>query len=454
MKLNKISLGVVAFCGVLSAPAFALPASAIDAGTVKAYLSGATAMDGGVLEAALKFCTTGSLHRYSASNQFVYFCTPDLAKISLPVGTTKLAVHKHSVGGSGNGVQPVNNGTLLPFLDLSLINGSLSCPTPVLATAPSGATFNDSACTTSVGLTSTAVAKVGISDVEPSFFGGSGDFNNLTATALATVIFGVPVTKVVYEALQVKQGLTGTCAGSLVEACMPSLSTPQITSLYTRDASSWAGIAGLTGTFALVNDVTYVARRSATSGTQKTYEALIARTVNSTPSGKSCQVNVAAFVEGPEALDNAAITTGLMCDGNSNAVVNNSGSGQVAFCLNQFQDNGAGAVGTLTTEALTTALGKFRFVKVNGKAPTIANVISGEYTMYSDSSINLRTATMTANDTAFANALKTQFAISPVNQPFGAAGLMTLNSVTGGTTGNPWSRDVVGQVNNCQQARR
>jgi len=36
---------------------------------------------------------------------------------------------------------------------------------------------------------------------------------------------------------------------------------------------------------------------------------------------------------------------------------------------------------------------------------------------------------------------------------FGNAGLMTLDQVTGSPGGNPWSRLVSGNLNNCQQAR-
>lgn len=476
MKLSRIALAVAS--GVLAMPAFAIVADT-DAARVTVRVSGATAQDGGVLEATLKMCKPNTLTAYTASNQFVYYCNAQgvsatqtlangLAKIDLP-DNTKLAVHKHSVGGSGNGVTPIDANTLLPYLNLSSIAGPAGsvCPTPVATTAPSGAAYTLSACTSTTGIVAPVAdtTKIGISDVEPSFFGGPADYDTLTAEPLATVVFGVPVTKVVYNLLQAKQKTDGiipaTCpAGDVTEVCMPSLSTGQITSLYTQTGQNWTAVAGIT---VPGDNTVYVARRVDTSGTQKTYEAVIARTVNGNPTAKSCQVNVDSFVSGPAAADNNAVNN--TCNG-AELIVNNSGSGQVLACLNRHQDGitsagGApvvvgtprGAVGTLTTEAVTSATTKFLFVKVNGKAPTLANVNSGEYTLYGDASLNTKTGALAGVDLAYYNAFKKQFAISPVPQPFGNAGLESLDVVTGTTGGNPYSRLVGTEVNNCQQGR-
>lgn len=476
MKLSKIALAVAGVA--LAAPAFAIVADT-DAARVTVRVSGATAMDSGVLEATLKMCKPNTLTAYTASNQFVYYCNAQgtsatqtiangLAKINL-VDNTKLAVHKHSVGGSGNGVTPVDANTLLPYLNLSSIAGApiTTCPVPVAAVAPSGTAYTLSACTTTTGIVNIVAdtTKIGISDVEPSFFGGPADYDTLTAEPLATVVFGVPVTKVVYNLLQAKQITDGiipaTCpAGDVTEVCMPSLSTGQITSLYTQVGQNWMAVAGIT---VPGDNTVYVARRADTSGTQKTYEAVIARTLNGNPAAKSCQINVDSFASGPAALDNLAVNN--TCNG-VELIVNNSGSGQVLACLNRHQDGitsagGApvvtalprGAVGTLTTEAVTSATTKFLFVKVNGKAPTLANVNKGEYTMYGDSSLNTKTGAVASTDLAFYDAFKKQFAISPTPQPFGNAGLESLDVVTGTTGGNPYSRLVGTEVNNCQQGR-
>jgi hypothetical protein len=437
MKFSKISMGVAALCGIAAAPAFAVAPVAsqyVAANAMNIYVSGATATDAGLESAVKAMCASLEYSKYTISNQFVFLCTPNTAKITTG-GKTQLAVFKHSVGGSGNGVAPINNGSTLPFLDLAKI--ATGCAVFLAATATTNI-----ACTEGT-LTSTNVAQIGLSDVEPSFFGAStGTYNNLNFEALATVIFGIPVTNVAYTALQTAQSTTG----------VPSLTTAQVTSMLTQDGQSWSGLTGAV----LTNDQVYVARRVDTSGTQKTFEALIARTINGTGTGKSCYAESAGFLTGPEAIDNNAANN--LCNG-SNNTVNNSGSGQVAACLNKHNTDSRGAIGVLTTEQVNA--GGWKHVRVNGLLPNYPNVKSGAWTFYADSSLNTRKSP--APDTAhaaFKTALKANFAATPILHPaFGSgedqkAGLIELDVVTGATGGNPWSRlNDDGQVDNCRQAR-
>ena len=482
MKLNKISLAVAAAIGVMSAPAHALLASSYTnasefAGdTLNIRMSGATAQDPGVLAATLRFCTADSMTAYSISNNFVYFCTINVSTLSGVtarggVTPSKLALYKYSVGGSGSGVGFVNNATAIPFLDLTKLAASCTAGSATAdadGTATNLSTYQAFSCTAaSTSVTTNTLSYIGISDVEPQFFGSPSTYNKLSSAGLATVIFGVPVTKTAYNALQAAQGLT---VGSMTEANMPSLTQAQITSMYTQEGQTWAGLTGTEVNAA--DDTIYVARRSATSGTQKTYEAVIARTLNSTLGGRNCQTDVDAFVSGPEVLDNTVGNTA--CDGR-NTVVNGSGSGQVQFCLNKHNDAGRGAVGVQTTETKVSTSTKFAFVKINGVAPTQANVAAGKYTYYGDASINLRTGATSPtasadNYTNFISKFKTAFAdgaiISVINgapSPFGPAGVMALDNLaspvpaadyTGAESRNPWSRQVGGTVlNNCQPAK-
>ena len=475
MKLSNISLAAVALFGIAAAPAHALLASSYTntgefvGDTMNIRVSGATAQDPGLLASALRYCTAGSMTRYSISNNFVYFCTADTTKITPRGGATKVAFYKYSVGGSGAGVGLVNAGAAnVPFLDLGKLNASCagtSSTADVDGTGPLS-TFQDIACSAASGvLTTNAVSYIGVSDVEPQFFGPASTYNNLKAESLATVIFGVPVTKVAYEALQAAQGKT---VGGTTEADMPSLSQAQVTSIFTQEGQSWSGLTGAT----LTNDAIYVARRADSSGTQKTFEAVIARTTNGTPGARECQASVDGFVTGAAAIDNTAANS--LCNG-SNNVVNGSGSGQVVQCLAVHQAGLRGAVGVLTTETKQTAGGNFRFVKINGVAPTHAGVASGQYTQYSDASLNTRIgATLptasAAGYSSFLSKLKSDFSdpavISVINglpQPFGASGLMALDVLettipaadfTGASGRNPWSRLVGGSdLNNCQTGK-
>ncbi len=444
MKLNKLALGIAALAGVTTMPAFALTASSYNAANaMEIYVSGATAMDVGLENATLSMCVTGTVHKYSISNQAVWLCTPNATKIGGLAGRTQLAVHKHSVGGSGNGVQPVNNSTPLPFLDL----------VKIAAGCTNATNTGTSICCTEAGstLTTTRVAPLGISDVEPQFFGAAtGTYNNLIIEPLATVIFGLPVTDVAYQALQAAQDLV---VGATDAANIPSLPETVVRAMFTQEGQSWNALTGAT----LADDTVYVARRANTSGTQKTYEGVIARTSNGAATGKSCYNNLPSFVSGADALDNNAATTA--CNG-SNLVINNSGSGQVAFCLGVHNTGGRGAVGTLTTELVNTA--GWKHVKINGLIGNYTNVKAGSYAWYGDSALNTRRSpAIDADHAAYKTAFKTLFATQPILHPSfgstatddGKAGTIGLNSVTGQTTGNPWSRaDGSGAIDNCRPA--
>ena len=450
MKLSKLSMGVAALCAVATAPAFALTAATYNpANAMRIYVSGATAMDVGLENASLAMCVAGTAHRYTGSNQLVLLCTPDGTKITGLAGRTQLAVHKHSVGGSGNGVAPVNNSTPLPFLDLVKI--AAGC-----ANATNAGT--NIACAETIGTLTTAVAApLGISDVEPQFFGAeAGTYNNLLIEPLATVIFGMPVSTVAYAALQAAQGLTVNATDA---ANIPSLSSAQITSMFTQEGQSWSGLTGAVIPGGPSNDLVYVARRADSSGTQKTYEAVIARTSNGNLAGKSCYVGLPAFLSGVAALDNTAAN--LACDGSINLIVNNSGSGQVAACLNRFNAVGKGAIGTLTTEAVSTT--GWKHVRINGQLPNYANVKAGSFSAYGDAALNSRVSpSIGADHTAYRTAFKTLFAAVPVLHPAfgdvatdaGKGGVIGLNKVTGQTTGNPWNRTNDSSViDNCRPAR-
>lgn len=486
MKLNKISLAIAGFCAAFAAtPSFALPASDYTntgefvGDTMNIRASGATAVDPGFFAAALRLCLSSgagnTIHRYSISNNAVLFCNIDTSKVTPRTGATKLAVYKFSQGGSGGGVQNVNNATSIPFVDLSKITANCAAATVTAAQDIDGTnplpSFVDTLCTgtfNNTSNTSNAVSYIGISDVEPQFFGNSTGFNNLKAEALVSVIFGLPVTKNIYEIMQAQEGKT---VGGLLEADMPSLSQAQVTSLYTQEGQTWSALLGTaTG---LADDTVYVSRRVSTSGTQKSYEAVIAKTPNTTAgAARQCYSGTDLFVSGPNASDNTASNT--LCNG-TNLVVNNSGSNQVITCMNKHQADGRASVGVLSTEFKQVAGGAVRFVKANGVAPTYKGVASGQYQYYTDVSLNTRLgATLpTASALGYANylvAFKNGFAapstveiINGSNQTFGPSGLVALDALNstvpvadylGTSARNPWSRLVGGvTLNNCQSGK-
>ncbi len=484
MKLSQIA----AACGLLaSGAAFAIPATSytntgeFTGDTVNIRISGATAQDNGVLGTALSLCTAGSVTRYSISNNAVYFCTPDIGtnagQLNVPAGKTKLAIYKYSVGGSAFGVTPINsnnavsgatlgaNGNLLPFMDLTKI--ATQC-TNASASASFGSglsTYSNVACTAASGaLTTNATTYVGLSDVEPAFF--TNNASNITVSQASALIFGVPVSLNLRNALQTQQGLT---VGSDTEANMPTLSSGQIVSAYTQLGQTWAGLGVTTG---FVDDTIYVARRVDSSGTQKTFEALIAHAPNGETTNKSCNTLTDAFVtpdSGPVGVSTGDADT-LCSSATPPVVFGGSGGGNVRNCMANHSAAGRGAIGILTTED-KAGTANWRFVKVDGVSPTQANAANGKYRFYTETSLNTRTGGAFATNAAlgyssFVTRLSSDLgnaaiikAINGADQPFGPAGLMALQSrntsltpdFSGASAVIPFSKLVNGtSLDNCQ----
>ncbi|MEI7464874.1 MAG: hypothetical protein WCJ87_05980 [Burkholderiales bacterium] len=492
MKLRQIAMAAAACCGALaSLPSFAITANnytntdETTGDTLNIRISGASAQDNGILGSALSLCVAGSVHRYAISNNVVFYCTPDIGtnagQITVPAGKTKLAIYKYSVGGSYYGVGPVNSNTAssgaaltatgnqLPFLDLAKI-ASVGTTGTNATTASSfstslGSYVNVPLANGSTTITTAATTYIGLSDVEPAFF--STSTSNLTANSVYALIFGVPVTLNIRNALQTQQGLT---SGSDTEANMPTLSSAQLTSAYTQLGQTWAGIGVTSG---LIDDQIYVARRVDSSGTQKTFEALIARTPNGQGGLKSCvPTNVQPFLA-PD-TGNAGLNTG---DASANCgtatpptVFSGSGGGDVRNCLIAHNGASRGAIGILTTED-KAGTANWRFVKVDGVAPTQAQAAAGKYRHYVESFLNTRTSGAFATGSAlgysaFVTRLSTDLAnpaiikaINGTDQPFGAAGLMALYTrqspaptldFAGTTSVLPWTKVSGADVNNCQ----
>ena len=488
MKLSRISMAIAAACGAIaSAPALAINASnysntdEFTGTTLNIRVSGATAQDNGILGSALQVCNAGTVTRYAISNNFVFFCTPNPAQITVPSGKSQLAIYKYSVGGSAFGVNPINSNTAsdgstltstgnqLPFLDLTKIAASCTGTNAVTTTPTFGTlgTYTNVACgNASSALTTAATTYIGVSDVEPAFFGKNTA--NITAQQSYALIFGVPVSQKIRNALQLQQGLV---VGDDTEANMPSLTSAQVVSAYTQPFQTWAGIGVTTG---FTDDQIYVARRVDSSGTQKTFEALIARAPNGQAGLKTCAVGTDPF----SAPDSGNTTTGdpsSVCNLASGAplVFAGSGGGDVRACLINHDGNSRGAIGILTTEDKPPVqANSWRFVKVDNITPNQAQTAAGRYRFYVESSLNIRTGGAFATNATLGygpvvTRLLKDFAdptiITAINgtaQTFGKAGLMALLTrqspapapdYTGASSIVPWSKLVGGVASdNCQ----
>ena len=365
------------------------------------------------------------------------------------------------------------NGAQLPFLDLAKINtvctGANATTTTLTFGPGTNGSYTNVACGTGA-MTTPAVTYVGLADMEPAFFTPST--GNLSFTAATSLIFAPVVTKNVYDRLQTLQGLVSPACGATLDAegCMPSLSSAQLTTLYTQAGQAWSGV-NVTG---LADDAVYVARRVDTSGTQKTFEALIARTPNGNTLAKSCQTGTDPFVT-PDSLTTTGDNESVCLTGGAlPTVFAGSGGGNLRACLTNHQAGGRSAIGILTTEDKPNA--SWRFVKVDGVTPNQAQVAAGKYRFYTENVVITRSAGALATAaaegySALVARLNADFGnktiikqINGADQTFGAAGLMALLSrqtsapdnvadFTGASSINPWSKVSGSDVNNCQNPK-
>jgi hypothetical protein len=348
------------------------------------------------------------------------------------------------------------------------------------------ATFNEA------DPTSGAVSRVpdiGTSDIEPDKFATAfpeniptADFNlnavlppadatdvlpayntsGLTKESLAALTFGIPVNVLMYQDLQREQfpsghplfndcNPAGATYGSIAnsadsansEKCMPSLTGNEIRSIYMKGGAIRSstdfqyenpfGSASFTTLAATVNGATdntiQICRRVKGSGTQAQFNAIMV--------GYPCDASVNTLV--PEA-------TGPL----TSFVTENEGSGDVEKCLNDFS-NGTNTTGQNTALRKRWAVGiqsleknapsagtygnAYRFIKVDGFAPTLANVHAGDYYDFAAQSLQYKTGAPAVTVDAF-NALKPEFQ-NPLNLPglnktqaFGTAGWLALPSAT------------------------
>lgn len=394
MNLKKISAAVAAaLAGAVTSTAFALPATDYNAtpgDTLDVFVSGASAQDGALERLFRNSCDAGTLDIFrDGSNQRVLFCRISNAGVpGFPVAGQKVAIHKTSVGGSGNGVQPVANQTALGFIDMNAVKTNNLCTsgTSVPSETVAGTTFagyvEHTGCTAPLR---NAVPDAGISDVEPALVGASAaEISRLNVQSQNAVVFGVPVTEALRNALQEAQGLT---VGAEDEANMPSLSKAQLASIYNGGIVDWTQLVSGNGTdlpSAASNPPSdsqvYLCRRVPTSGTQASFEVYML--------GQRCTSGVVGMLPGN---DGGVVGAGTVNEG--------SGTGNVKSCLSTHDGANRWAVGLFSTENVavseTPAVDDgnvWRFIKINGAAPSLLNTANGKHDFFMEQSIQWRNA--------------------------------------------------------------
>lgn len=411
----------VAVAGAAANSASALDVSGYPyANQVTVYLSGSTALDNTLTNAAIQdnatqpgLCVSGTTTIYlitsSTNTQKLILCTASSAAGSGVAGNP-LAIFKESVVGSSNGVQPLINvaksgvtstaGTY--FITPSLINDTNCGPAVVTpASGDFGAFTTYGNCPTSGAPgTPIIVPTGGFSDVEAAILKTAGNSQVSAADAttylnppVGTVdqVWGVPVTKTLYYALQDAEGLTSSCPASYTQygsvvtgtpfigrdspSCAPSLTKSQVSGILTAAIVTGTQLGVATNA---TDDNLYLCRRDIGSGTEASYEYLFI--------GQRCSL------------------TGNSIQSENAYVWANSSAGSVRNCLKAFNAGGtvthyyppndsfspsAGsyALGFANTEVtaanLSGASDGFRMVAVDGIMPQIANVENGTYPYFS-----------------------------------------------------------------------
>ncbi len=381
MKLNKIAAGIAAASALAAGQAMAFgPTTTPD---MDVWVSGASAEDKALGQLFTDLCTDALDTYYDTDTATLgahyraFFCTVDATTVPGLSAPTKVLFHKRSAGGSGYGVAPVADATAIDQLAIT--------PANCTETAAGSHEWHCGAALVQ------QASDAGISDVEPALFVAPNveagflpvtpdQLAKLNVTSATGVIFNTPVSLALRNALQQAQfGMADPCVGAETEACMPSLSREQIASLFTGGVKKWDAFkvngVSLTNTTVVSTAPTdlkvHICRRVPGSGTQAQFNAQFTQTPCA--AGAIPPLETSNPFAGP-------------------IVVLNSGSGDVENCLDAADAAGQWAIGIQSTEKNTSLSHAYRFIKVDGVAPTLVNAADNKYFDWVENSIQWRNA--------------------------------------------------------------
>lgn len=381
--------------------------------TLDLFVSGSSAQDNGLQRLFRLVCESNTLDVYRAEGVRLFFCRTKTGAGGLPGSITgqKVALHKSSVGGSGGGVGPLIQRTAVNFFNVTDARAQFDqrCPsekrTKHLAEGAQIA-YTEYEC--SNPKPDREVPDAGISDVEPRFFLNTYHLAPDAVDVLSVhnanaFIFGVPVSLKLRDALQSARfpkddgcnpaspryaELVDVNHGTRVkrgetEACMPSLSRPQLAAIFAGVITDWSQIVNPQG-YALAaknqrtgqitsppgvrppsDEHVYICRRVPTSGTQAAFEMFFLN--------QRCTDGVPPFID------------------SGNTVFQGSVTSDVQNCLAQLDDRNTWAVGILTTESVESLKDdRWRFIKMDGVAPTLLNAYNGRWPFFVEQSYQWR----------------------------------------------------------------
>jgi ABC-type phosphate transport system substrate-binding protein len=455
--MKKLLLGAAVSSALLGGAAHAAisvnadgtPTQATLSNTTQVYLSGSSALQELVERALVAanvqdgICKTGTVRKYqdagtSGSNQVAYLCelnagasnNPVLTALSKHAATWKsnLLLYKRNEGGSLQGTVPVANNLSIAFLNVTSNTGTC---TPV-SSGLFAATVN---CDYSSTNNNSHIPDFGISDVEPKIFTvASGNAPTGTANLAAgykvvpgvAAVFGVVVGTSLRNALQEAQfGVGDACVGSETEACMPSLSSIQIADIFSAYPAPNPGLTNPVAGAGKIHDWKQfkVGSSDLWTNASAAYQPsssklhICSRTIGS---GTKAQFGVRFLDTACNAAASKIVSQADYVGSNENGgpaiaetavrpmVHTMASSGGLAECLDELDldaNNTAGsfnssqyagkrwAIGIQSLDKNANRSKSYRFIKVDGVAPTIKNVANGAYHDWVESTFLYRTGT-------------------------------------------------------------
>jgi hypothetical protein len=424
MKLKKICLAVAsALAAGAATQAPALTLEQFDGTTINAFTSGSTALDGAI-RAYMRYVCVGGVDEFQATVtqpvtpgiyannnvlQSGYFCTLSSSSSVVTNATLrgKKILLRKSSGDSGEGVV-VGGGALTinflanPAVTNSSVTNSVSNYTCSAgsSSAASGSlgTIQQWTCTAGTAASSTGVS--GFADVEFSLLNQlitpkltSTQLGNLQNAQIAANVWGIAVSKNLYTALQTLQGISASGSAADSEANMPSLDKEVLNALFTGVDSDWSALTNISGTAiaapSSADSGVYLARRPDSSGTQTSISVMLLNF--------PCVGSASAML-----TDNTGGVCGTATPGSTSVTVN-QGTGGLLSCLGTLNTAGKYGIGfastsnrPVSTSGTTVTDNGWRYVKVNGVAPTLFNASTGRYDLLTEAILGYEKTGVTA----------------------------------------------------------
>jgi hypothetical protein len=424
---TRILCAMSMICAALAGLSAATALTPAQPPQIELYISGSSAQDEALenlirlpsgIAGAPALCAPNSLDIYrgtvAGTANRVFYCRTSRDVPGVAAGL-RLAIYKSS-GGSGEGVTPVSGSTPLPFLDLAKLPPGAGCQhgQPVKGTADLAAYTNHTGCD---GASKLVRPRAGLSDVNPELVGTVT--GALTVRPQNQIVWGLPVSKNLRNALQTIQGLVPSTVPHDdplrdSEASMPSLARAQVAALFSGAIRSWDQFYDSNGTPLTRSSLlapgpprdpdasgaspgayrpdpatgspVYVCRRIATSGTQAAYEVHYLRA--------RCESDAMPFLapnDGSNLNTGGDVARLVRIPRPAGSVFAGVGTADVRDCLDAHAQFNRWAVGLLSTENVgNNGNRKFRYVKVDGVAPTLLNAYLGRWPHVTEQSMQWR----------------------------------------------------------------